>query len=31
MKKTHWRGLATRYDRHAVVYRGGIALAAVPL
>ena len=24
----HWRGLATRYDKHAVVYRGGIVLAA---
>lgn len=19
----HWRGLATRYDKHAIVYRGG--------
>jgi transposase len=24
----HWRGLATRYDKHAVVYRGGLVLAA---
>jgi transposase len=24
----HWRGLATRYDKHAVVYRGGPVLAA---
>jgi putative transposase len=23
-----WRGLATRYDKHAVVYRGGLVLAA---
>jgi transposase len=21
----HWRGLATRYDKHAVVYRGGLS------
>jgi transposase len=27
----HWRGLATRYDKHAIVYRGGLVLAAVPL
>lgn len=25
----HWRGIATRYDKHAVVYRGGIVLAAI--
>jgi hypothetical protein len=25
----HWRGLATRYDEHAIVYRGGLVLAAV--
>ena len=25
----HWRALATRYDKHAVVYRGGIVLAAI--
>ena len=24
----NWRGLATRYDKHAVVYRGGVILAA---
>ena len=24
----HWRGLATRYDNHAIVYRGGLVLAA---
>jgi transposase len=24
----HWRGLATRYDKHALVYRGGVVLAA---
>jgi transposase len=24
----HWRGLATRYDKHAVVYRGALVLAA---
>jgi putative transposase len=24
----HWRGLATRYDKHATVYRGGLILAA---
>jgi transposase len=27
----HWRGLATRYDKHAVVYRGGLVLAAALL
>ena len=25
----NWRGLASRYDKHAVVYRGGIVLAAI--
>ena len=25
----NWRGIATRYDKHAVVYRGGIVLAAI--
>jgi hypothetical protein len=25
----HWRGLATRDDEHAIVYRGGLVLAAV--
>jgi hypothetical protein len=24
----HWRGLATRYDKHAIIYRGGLILAA---
>lgn len=24
----NWRALATRYDKHAVIYRGGIILAA---
>jgi len=24
----HWRGLATRYDKHASVYHGGLVLAA---
>jgi transposase len=24
----HWRGLATRYDKHAVVYRGALIFAA---
>ena len=27
----NWRGLATRYDKHAVVYRGGVVLAAILL
>ena len=27
-KAKHWRGLATRYDKHAVVYRGALVLAA---
>jgi transposase len=26
-----WRGLATRYDKHALNYRGGVALAAIML
>jgi transposase len=25
----HWRALASRYDKYAVVYRGGIILAAI--
>jgi len=25
----HWRGIASRYDKHAVVYRGAIVLAAI--
>ncbi|KLN34586.1 transposase [Cellulosimicrobium funkei] len=24
-----WRGLATRYDKHAIVYRAGAVLAAI--
>jgi transposase len=24
----HWRGLATRYDKHATIYRGALVLAA---
>jgi transposase len=24
----HWRGLASRYDKHAIVYRGGLVLAS---
>jgi hypothetical protein len=27
----HWRGLATRYDKHATVYRGGLVRAAALL
>ena len=27
----HRRGLATRYDKHAIVYRGGLVLEAVLL
>lgn len=27
----HWRGLATRYDKHAAVYRGALVLAAALL
>jgi transposase len=25
----NWRGIATRYDKHAVVYRGGIVVAGI--
>ncbi len=25
----HWRGLASRFDKHAVNYRGGVVLAAI--
>jgi len=25
----NWRGLATRYDKYALVYRGGLVLAAI--
>jgi len=27
----NWRGIATRYDKHSLVYRGGIVLAAITL
>jgi transposase len=27
----NWRGLATRYDKHALVFRGGLMLAAILL
>ncbi len=27
----HWRGLATRYDKHAIVYRAGLVLTALLL
>ncbi|SDY83646.1 Transposase DDE domain-containing protein [Modestobacter sp. DSM 44400] len=27
----NWRSLATRYDKHALVYRGGAVLAAILL
>jgi hypothetical protein len=27
----HWRGLATRYDKHATLYRGALVLAAALL
>jgi putative transposase len=30
-KLKNWRGLATRYDKHAVVYRGGMVLASIVL
>ncbi len=26
-----WRGIATRYDKHALVYRGAVVLAAILL
>jgi putative transposase len=26
-----WRGIATRYDKHAVVYRGGVVLRAITI
>ena len=25
----HWRAIASRYDKHATVYRGGLILAAI--
>lgn len=27
----NWRGLATRYDKHALVFRGGVVLASIML
>ena len=27
----NWRGLATRYDKHALIYRGGMVLASIVL
>ena len=27
----NWRGLATRYDKHALVFRGGVVLGAILL
>ena len=27
----NWRGLASRYDKHALVYRGGVVLAAITI
>ena len=27
----NWRGLAIRYDKHAVIYRGGMVLASIVL
>ncbi len=30
-KFKNWRGLATRYDKHALVYRGGMVLASIVL
>ena len=26
-----WRGIATRYDKHAAIYRGGVVLRAITL
>jgi transposase len=25
----NWRGLATRHDKHALIYRGGVVLASI--
>ena len=25
----NWRGLATRYDKHALIYRGGVVLGSI--
>ncbi len=30
-KLKNWRGLATRYDKHDLVYRGGVVLASIVL
>lgn len=30
-KLKNWRGIATRYDKHALVYRGGVVLASIVL
>ncbi len=30
-KLKNWRGLATRYDKHALMYRGGMVLASILL
>ncbi len=30
-KFKNWRGIATRYDKHALVYRGGLVLATIML
>ena len=30
-KLKNWRGLATRYDKHALIYRGGMVLASIVL
>jgi transposase len=30
-KLKNWRGLATRYDKYALTYRGGVVLAAIVL
>jgi hypothetical protein len=30
-KFKNWRGLATRYDKHALVYRGGMVLVLIVL
>ena len=27
----NWRGIASRYDKHALIYRGGVVLAAITL
>jgi transposase len=30
-KLKSWRGIATRYDKHALIYRGGVVLASILL